>query len=298
MKKIWVCGASGMLGSHFKRLLNERKLTFIANDYKEVDITNLEAVSDFVREQNITHIINCAAYTQVDQAEEELKKAYEINAIGPHHLGIAGRRHNAHVLHFSTDYVFDGKGRTPYTEEHQCSPIGAYGMSKFAGEMKLLDEHENACIIRTSWLFGFPGKNFVETMLRLMSQKEHLRVVSDQFGRPTYCQDLAEASLELLDESGIYHFANSFETTWFQFAKEIQRQACEMGLMLMIKEIEPIETKDYPTLTKRPAYSTLNTRAIESLLGSAPRPWQEALKEYLTAYLKYQKTKDLSLSHA
>ena len=118
MKKIWLCGASGMLGSHFKRLLSEKRIPFVATGRKEMDITNLEAVSDFVRVQKITHVINCAAYTQVDQAEEEQKQAYLANAIGPHNLGIAGRRHGARVLHFSTDYVFDGKGRTPYSEEH------------------------------------------------------------------------------------------------------------------------------------------------------------------------------------
>jgi dTDP-4-dehydrorhamnose reductase len=297
MKKIWVCGASGMLGSHFKQLLTERKMTFVANDYQEMDITQLEAVSDFVRTQNISHIINCAAYTQVDKAEQELKAAYLINAIGPSNLGIAGRRHGAHVIHFSTDYVFNGREKTPYIEEDVCSPIGAYGMSKFAGEMKLLDEQEDACIIRTSWLFGLSGKNFVETMLRLMSEKEELRVVADQIGRPTYCKDLAEVTLDLLDEEGVFHFANAFETTWYQFAQEIHRQAQELGFSLALKKLEAIETKDYPTLTQRPAYSTLSTNKIEQILGSSPRPWQEALKDYLVAYQHYQKMQPLSLSH-
>jgi len=141
---------------------------------------------------------------------------------------VAGRRHGARVIHFSTDYVFNGQKHSPYSEEHECTPISAYGMSKLAGEIKLLDEHSHSCIIRTSWLFGFPGKNFVETMLYAMKEKEELRVVYDQVGRPTYCQDLAE-HLELLDEEGIFHFANAFETSWFQFAKEIQRQGKRMG---------------------------------------------------------------------
>src|ERR1700682_3691522 len=128
MKKIWISGASGMLGSHFRRLLTQRNIAFVANDYQELDITNLEEVSDFVRIQKISHIINCAAYTQVDRAETEEKQAYLINAIGPHYLGIAARRHGARVLHFSTDYVFDGRGRRPYTEEDLCCPINAYGM--------------------------------------------------------------------------------------------------------------------------------------------------------------------------
>jgi dTDP-4-dehydrorhamnose reductase len=289
MKKIWVSGASGMLGSHFKRLLIQREIPFVATNSQELDITHLDNVSDFVRRQKITHIINCASYTQVDQAESEEKLAYLINAIGAHYLGIAGRRHRARVLHFSTDYVFDGKGRKPYTEDDRCTPINAYGMTKLAGEIKLLDEYEDVCIIRTSWLFGFPGKNFVNTMLRLMAEKEHLKVVKDQIGRPTYCQDLAEVSLELLDEQGIFHFANAFETSWYQFANEIHRQAVLLSLPLKTTTIEPIQTRDYPTPAQRPAYSTLSTRKIEQYLGRHPRPWQVALKDYLTHSLDEQK---------
>lgn len=286
--KIWICGAEGMLGSHFKRLLNARKIPYIANDYQQVDITQLDMVSDFVRVQKVSHIINCAAYTQVDKAEEEQKQAYLVNAIGPYHIGVAARRHGAHVLHFSTDYVFDGKGRTPYTEEHSCTPMGAYGMSKLAGEIKLLDEHKNACVIRTSWLYGWPGKNFVETMLRLMNEKDTIRVVADQIGRPTYCQDLAEAALKLLNEEGIFHFANAFETSWYQFAKEIHKQGKELGFSLKTQHIEPIATHEYPTPAQRPVYSTLSTKKIEQKLGKAPRSWQEALHEYLTLYKQNQ----------
>lgn len=288
-RKVWVCGASGMLGSHFKRLFEQRHIGFLANDSREVDITNLDQVSEFVRENHVSHIVNCAAYTQVDQAESEQKLAYLINAMGPYHLGLAGRRHGARVIHFSTDYVFNGQGRAPYSEDHLCSPINAYGMSKLAGEMKLLNEHRHSCIIRTSWLFGIPGKNFVETMLRLMNEKEALRIVYDQVGRPTYCQDLAEAALEMLDEEGIFHFANDFETSWFQFAKEIHRQAKELNFPLKVKSIEPISTEVYPTPAKRPAYSTLSTEKIESTLGKKTRPWQESLYDYLVKMKTLQK---------
>lgn len=289
--KFWICGSAGMLGSHFTRLLTQRHLPFVATDHKQIDVTELESVSDFVRRERISHIINCAGYTQVDKAEIEQKLAYLVNAIGPHHLGIAGRRHGARVIHFSTDYVFDGQGRTPYTEEHPCSPMSAYGMSKLAGEMKLLDEHAHSCVIRTSWLYGLPGKNFVETMIRLMSERDHLRVVADQIGRPTYCQDLAEVTLKLLDEEGIFHFANAFETNWHQFAQEIYNQASQLGYPLQVKKIEAITTQEYPTPAKRPPYSTLSTKKIEQYLGQSPRPWKEALYDYLTTYKKYQETK-------
>lgn len=278
-----------MLGSHFRRLLSGKKIPFAATGRKEMDITDLDNVSDFVRVQKITHVINCAAYTHVDKAEEEQKQAYLANAIGPHNLGIAGRRHGARVLHFSTDYVFDGKGKTPYSEEHPCTPIGAYGMSKLAGEIKLMDEHPHACVIRTSWLFGYPGKNFVDTMLRLMGEKNELKVVSDQVGRPTYCQDLAEAALDLLDEEGLFHYANGFETSWYEFAKEIYRQANELGFPLVMKKIEPVTTKEYPTPAKRPSYSTLSTKKIEGHLGRTVRVWQEALNDYLVQMKKEQK---------
>lgn len=293
MKKIWICGSFGMLGSHIKRLLEERQIPFVATGRQQIDITDLEQVSDYVRIQKITHIINCAAYTNVDKSEEEPKEAYLANGVGPHYLGIAARRHGARILHFSTDYVFDGKARSPYNEEHFCTPIGAYGMSKLAGEIKLLDEHKTACIVRTSWLFGFPGKNFVQTMLRLMSEKEHLKVVNDQFGRPTYCQDLAEIALELLEEEGIYHFSNAFETTWFKFAKEIHRQAAALDFPLKIQSIDPITTREYPTPAQRPAYSTLSTKKIEELLGYTPRSWQEALSDYLKLIKSDQKAPQL-----
>jgi dTDP-4-dehydrorhamnose reductase len=293
-KKIWICGAAGMLGSHFQRLLTERQIPFVANDYKELDITQLDPVSDFVRKQQISHIINCAAYTQVDKAEEEQKQAYLINAMGPHHLAIAARRHGAKLIHFSTDYVFDGSSRLPYTEEHVCAPIGAYGMSKWAGEVKVLNEHSRSCVIRTSWLYGLPGKNFVETMLRLMNEREALRVVSDQIGRPTYCQDLAEAALDLLelDQEGVFHFANSSETSWYQFAREIYSQAKEVGFPLKVQLIESITTKDYPTPAKRPAYSTLSTKKLEQVLGRTPRTWKEALRDYLVKYKHYQESQN------
>lgn len=288
MMRIWICGAAGMLGSHFQRLLDHKKIPFLANDHLQVDITNLDSVSQFVRAQKITHIINCAAYTQVDKAETEQQQAYQVNAVGPYHLGVAAKKYGARVIHFSTDYVFDGHGKSPYAENHSCSPLGAYGMSKLAGEMKLLDEQPHACVIRTSWLFGLPGKNFVETMLRLMNDKERLRIVADQIGRPTYCQDLAEAALELCDEEGIFHFANSLETSWYEFSKEIYRQAHEKGLLHKPCVIEPITTEQYPTPAKRPAYSSLNTQKVEQILGRAPRPWQEALSDYLIAYKNQQ----------
>ncbi len=281
--KIWIPGGSGMLAAYFHRLLTQKQIPFISTNSKDLDITQEEVVSDFVKKQGITHIINCAAYTQVDKAESESDQAYRVNASGPENLGKAARKHGVKgVIHFSTDYVFDGTSCLPYREDRACDPIGVYGKSKREGEQRLLAAYPLACIIRTSWLYGMPGKNFVETMLRLMAEREVLRVVNDQVGCPTYCQDLAEAALRLLDKPGIYHFANSNETTWYEFTREIYRQAQEMGYPFKVQKIEPIKTQDYPTPAKRPAYSALCTNKISKVLGHAPRAWQEALKDYLT----------------
>ena len=286
--KIWIAGAKGMLGSHFTRLLQLRGIEFIGTDLAHIDhildITRLEDVLAFVAQNKITHIINCAAYTQVDKAESERILSHLVNALGPKNLAIASKKLNVQVVHFSTDYIFDGLGKIPYEENHPCNPVNYYGYSKWEGEQQLLKHSEKYCIIRTSWLYGFPGKNFVETMLRLMQEKEILRIVSDQIGCPTYCQDLVEATLLLLNHQGIYNFANSQETSWYDFAKEIHRQGLALGFPLTVKEILPITTKEYPTPAKRPAYSTLSTKKIQQELGINPRNWKIALADYMNLY--------------
>lgn len=279
--KVLICGASGMLGSHVQRLLQEEKISHAATDAKQLDITSLDAVMRAVEEGKFTHAINCAAYTQVDKAEIEKEKAMHVNALGPYHLGVAGKEFNMKVIHFSTDYVFDGAALAPYREDDPCNAISAYGISKWEGELRLLEVYPKACIIRTSWLFGYPGKNFVNTMLQLMQEREQLRVVADQVGCPTYCQDLAQAALKLSEAEGIFHFANSEETSWHEFAEEICRQAIEMGFPIKTTHIAPIVTEEYPTPAKRPFYSTLDTEKVEAYLGYRPRPWREALREYL-----------------
>ena len=279
----------GYAGISFQASVIRKKIPFEATGRKEVDITNLDNASDFVRVKKLPMLSIAPLIRTLTRRKRSKSRPTWRMQSGPYNLGIAGRRHGARVLHFSTDYVFDGKEGTPYSEEHSCTPVGAYGMSKLAGEIKLMDEHPHACVVRTSWLFGYPGRNFVDTMLRLMSEKNELKVVLDQVGRPTYCQDLAEAALDLLDEEGLFHFANGFETSWYEFAKEIHRQAAELGFPLAMKKIEPITTKEYPTPAKRPSYSTLSTKKIEGHLGRAPRVWQEALNDYLVKMKKDQK---------
>lgn len=278
---IWLCGAAGMLGSHFQRLLTHRKISFVMSDVKEVDITSAEAVSRFVAKNQVSHIINCAAYTNVDKAEDEKDKAFLINTTGVVNLALAAKQYQAKVIHFSTDYVFDGCGKIPYTEEDECHPLSVYGESKREGEIRLLELLPGALIIRTSWLFGFPGKNFVNTILRLMQEKETLKIVSDQIGRPTYCEDLAVATLDLLDHQGIFHFANQGETSWFQFACDIQKKAKALQFPSILQTIEPISSEEYITKVKRPAYSVLDTSKAEKILKKPIRHWHEALDDYI-----------------
>jgi dTDP-4-dehydrorhamnose reductase len=285
--RIWLPGGSGMLGSHFQRLLAKNHIPFVVTSYQDVDISHEEAVKDFVKQEKIAQIINCAAYTQVDKAESESEQAYGVNATGPENLGKAARKYHINaVIHFSTDYVFNGNSQSPYREEHLCDPIGVYGKSKREGEQRLLAVYPQACIIRTSWLYGMPGNNFVETMLRLMAEREVLRVVHDQIGCPTYCEDLAEAALKMIGQAGVFHFSNSNQTSWYEFAQEIHRQALALGYPLKVQKIEPIKTEEYPTPSKRPAYSALDTHKISKALESSPRTWQEALMDYLTMRMR------------
>lgn len=287
-----------MLGSAFRVRLSNLPHWYIWTDI-EIDISNADTVARFVERHGFTHIINCAAYTQVDKAEEEVSRATAVNADAPGYIGAAADRIGASVLHFSTDYVFDGKSQNPYSEDAHCTPINRYGETKLQGEHRLLaaftsplGSSKRVYIVRTSWLFGENGPNFVRTILGLMAEREQLRVVDDQTGRPTYCDDLADASLSLLgltDErivenvppSGRYHFANSGATTWYGFASGILEIARKMGFPIKTKRIEPVETNAFPRPANRPTFSVLATDRIASVLGATPRHWELAVREYL-----------------
>lgn len=285
-----------MLGQAVAARLTDLALPFDATD-QELDITDLARVGDYAEANRFTHVINCAAYTAVDQAESQAVVAHAVNAEGPHHLALAASRIGAALLHVSTDYVFDGRARQPYREDDACNPLGAYARSKRDGELRVLETlaHDpggrSVYILRTSWLYGEGGPNFVATMLRLMAERRELRVVADQRGRPTYTRDLAEAAVSLLGldasasrpaaDSGVYHFANRGETSWHEFAMAILEYGRQRGYPLIAEAIEAIATADYPRPAPRPAYSVLATDKIEAVLGRAPRPWQDALRDYL-----------------
>ncbi|KAK1548268.1 hypothetical protein Q3G72_001438 [Acer saccharum] len=266
---------------------------------REVDVGQASSVLAYGHKHRPTHIINCAAYTKVDQCESDLAAAEAANAKGPAHLAQAAAALAVPIVHVSTDYVFDGAARAPYTEQAACSPLGAYGRSKLAGEQAFWAALADAplaavgYVVRTSWLFGHGGPNFVQTMLRLMAQKRQFGVVADQWGRPTYCDDLAVAIAALLGleqadlaacAPGVYHFANTGAVSWFDFATGIFEQAQARSIPLTCVGIQAIGTQDYPTPAQRPAYSVLSTDKIAQALGYAPRAWQQALAAYLTRH--------------
>ncbi|MFP4011821.1 MAG: dTDP-4-dehydrorhamnose reductase [Spirochaetaceae bacterium] len=299
---IWLIGNNGMLGQEVERVLREGGRELVASD-REVDITSTRAVEEFFAEHAPDWLINCAAYTAVDRAEDEPKAAERLNALGPENLARACATHGAALVHVSTDYVFDGERHGPYPEDAQPNPIGVYGKTKAEGERRIAAVLDHRIICRTAWLFGPGGGNFVSTMIRLFAERDELAVVSDQHGRPTYAPDLARTLVALLDNAeigaaqpagepgsagaacpwGAYHFSNSGETTWYEFATEIYRRATLRGLVSSTCSIRPVTSAEYPTKAHRPANSVLSTARTEAVLGAPPRPWQEALADYLDA---------------
>ncbi len=283
-----------MLAHAVRRRLEAAGVDYAGTD-RELDICDSAAVSAFIQAERFTHVVNCAAFTQVDEAETKSDLAHRVNVTGPKHLAEASARSGAHFVHISTDYVFDGEGTSPYTEDAPCAPRSVYGMTKLAGERHVLDTldavpsstNRSVQIVRTSWLFGEHGGNFVATMLKLMEQRDELRVVQDQVGRPTYTMDLAAAILLLVGAlpgrapctSGVYHFANAGSTTWWDFSREILRLGRQLGWDLKTRSIVPVTTGEFPRPAPRPAYSVLDTSRFENAAGYSPRPWPEALAE-------------------
>ena len=229
-------------------------------------------------------VINAAAYTAVDKAESEEDIAYAVNKDGPAYLASACKEAGIPLIHVSTDYVFDGSKKGPYLESDPVSPLGVYGRSKAAGEEEIRSRLQKHIILRTAWLYGIHGSNFVKTMLRLGKERQSLRVVSDQYGCPTYASDLAEAILAISENHlegrkivwGTYHFCGGGFTTWHAFAEEIFRIACRYQ-SFNVKEIVPIGTSEYPTAAKRPHNSVLDCSLLRKNFGIIPHPWEESL---------------------
>jgi dTDP-4-dehydrorhamnose reductase len=270
---ILVIGAHGMLGRDIMVLAGDQARGV---DIDEIDITSLESTERIIRTLKPEIVINCAAYTDVDGCESNVEKAMQVNGEGVAHLAMATREIGARLVHVSTDYVFDGGKGSPYVEGDAPCPLGIYGESKLAGEMNATFNPDHL-IVRTQWLYGLHGKNFVETMLRLALEKDELAVVDDQIGSPTWTVDLAHAILALLksDQRGVYHAANAGFCSWNEFAKAIFE---ESGLSV---KVNGMTTDELNRPARRPLYSTLDCSKLEQDAGFRPQPWRSALKAYL-----------------
>jgi dTDP-4-dehydrorhamnose reductase len=293
---IWLIGNKGMLGTELSRLLENNSMPHTGTD-REVDITDPAALLSFARAHSFDWIINCAAYTAVDKAEDDEVLCRNLNTNGAANIAKTAKIVNARLIHISTDYVFNGRGTRPYLEDDLTDPIGIYGLTKRDGEKAVLNENGASYIIRTAWLYGLYGNNFVKTMLRLMKEKENLSVVNDQQGSPTWAYDLAAAAIQFIRQTedkknppyGIYHFTNEEQCTWFEFASAIYEEGCGLGILTKACEVKPCSSAEYPARVKRPAYSVLDKGKIKKTLGLEIPPWRESLKKYLETEKREEK---------
>lgn len=287
-------GSAGQLGQELAQTLPSLGHVMRLNR-QSLDIIQSEAIYRVVTDAQPDVIVNAAAYTAVDQAESEPDLAYQVNALAPGTIAKAAQKVGALLVHISTDYVFDGKANRPYRETDQPNPSGVYGMTKLAGEQAIQQNCDRYIILRTAWVYGTYGTgNFVKTMLKLAAQQEQLNVVDDQIGTPTWAHDTAQATTALIDHwqsvpasiSGqeVYHFTNSGVASWYDFAIAIIEAAQELGFPVQVQQINPIPTEAYPTLAKRPPFSALNHRKIQTILGAPPPHWRHSLRRMLHQY--------------
>ncbi|MCI9016951.1 MAG: dTDP-4-dehydrorhamnose reductase [Clostridia bacterium] len=274
--KILITGANGMLAKAVKEELKEYEL--ILTDLGDLDITNLEQVKEFVKKNNPQYIINCAAYTAVDKAEEEKEIAKKVNGQGPKNLAIAANEENITLVHISTDYVFDGDKpiNEPYIEDENKKPVTVYGITKLEGEQNIVNNCKKYYIFRTAWLYG-EGNNFVRTMIKLGKEKEEINVVSDQYGSPTYAVDLASIIHQAIDKKipyGVYHATNEGYTNWYEFTKDIF-EICNINC-----KVKPVKTEEFPRPAKRPKNSKLSKEKLINE-GIVIPEYMNALKRYL-----------------
>lgn len=284
-----------MLGQEVEETLKKHLPTsLLYGTDREVDITDESALQHFVQDLQIDWIINCSAYTAVDKAEEEADKAYLLNETGVRNIAVIADKIQARLIHISTDYVFPGNNPRPLSEKDETDPRSVYGASKLAGEQVLIDTHSNHFIIRTSWLYGSNGNNFVYTMLKLMNSRNQINVVEDQIGTPTSAVDLAELIVKIIEQNnsqyGIYHFSNEGEISWYDFACEIYHQGRLNNLIESDCTINPCGSDQYPTAAIRPAYSLLSKEKVKATFGYVPPQWDHSLNTFLQREKDEQKT--------
>ena len=273
---ILVTGANGQLGNEMQVLARENlQHTYFFTDVQELDICDEQAVYAYVSEHKIDIIVNCAAYTAVDKAEDNVELCDKLNNIAPGYLARAAQANGAAMIQVSTDYVFDGTAHIPYTEEEPTCPASVYGSTKLAGEQNVMDHCEKAMVIRTAW-YSIYGNNFVKTMIRLGQERDSLGVIFDQIGTPTYANDLAQAIFAAINKGvvrGIYHFSDEGVCSWYDFTIAIHRLA---GIASC--KVKPLHTADYPAKAPRPHYSVLDKTKIKDTFGIEIPHWEESLK--------------------
>lgn len=279
MKQILVTGCKGQLGNEIQLLAPKYAETchFFFTDKEELDITNRKAVYAFIEQNHISIVINCAAFTAVDKAEDNAELCDLLNHVAPGYLAEAVASVGGSMIQVSTDYVFDGTGCTPYKEDDATNPQTVYGRTKLAGEESVIRSCAGSMVIRTAWLYSIFGNNFVKTMIRLGKERDALGVVFDQIGSPTYARDLARSIMQIVDKGiipGVYHFTNEGVCSWYDFTRAIHRlegiDSCK---------VSPIHTEDYPVPAQRPHYSVLDKSKIKETFGIDIRWWEDALKE-------------------
>ncbi|HBC3960606.1 TPA: dTDP-4-dehydrorhamnose reductase [Vibrio parahaemolyticus] len=284
--RVLVTGCNGQVGYCLTEILSTNEnVSLLAVDREELDITNREAVNEAVKAFKPTIIINAAAHTAVDKAEDEVELSFAINRDGPKYLAEAAKEVDAAILHISTDYVFEGNKVGEYVETDVTNPQGCYGASKLAGEIAVAEACDKHVILRTAWVFGEHGNNFVKTMLRLAANRDELSIVGDQFGGPTYAGDIAKALVEIAKtisndkpvEYGVYHYSGLPHVSWYEFADAIFNAAVKERIVNKPK-LSSIATEQYPTPAKRPSNSKLNTRKINEAFGIEASDWVKELQ--------------------
>ena len=285
---IWIVGSHGMLGTELTHMCERENIQFHASDI-EVDITDMHAIESFAENKSIEWIVNCAAYTAVDKAEDEPERAAELNVIGPQNLGMFAEKAGAKLIHLSTDYVFGNVGskfneKRPLKESDSPSPESLYGRTKLDGEKALQEHCSRVYIIRIAWLYGRWGKNFVYTMLRLLGERDTLRVVNDQSGCPTWSRNVAALILNIVNQDNgqydVYHYCGKGTVSWYKFAQHIAEYAIERKMLQTSAELLPCSSKEFTTKAKRPKWSVLSTDKTSSTFCVEAERWQLSLKKF------------------
>ena len=286
---VLLTGANGQLGTDFKKLFEMEAIEYIATDYKELDITNKEDIEDFIKDKNIDIIINCAAYNNVDKAEEEKEIAYKLNAEAPKYLSEIAKEIGAIFMTYSTDFVFDGNKKTPYVEEDLVNPLCIYAKSKADGEKVVLETYEKSFVIRTSWVFGIGNNNFNKQVINWAKTRDELNIVDDQVSSPTYSRDLAEFSWELIktNKFGLYHLSNGGECSKYDQAKYVLESIGWKGKLGRAK------TSDFNLPAKRAPYSKLSSEKAERIIGRKMPNWKDAIERFLKEFFATNDTNKL-----